>query len=260
MVTPAAAAAKPTASAVADLASTVEASTRRTRRPAAASTSSSRAASGVRTRTTEVRATRSASVVWLTRRPRDSTTTSSTVCATSLSRWLDRNTVRPSPASERSRPRSQRIPSGSSPLSGSSKISTPGSPSIAAARLSRCRMPSENRPTARPATSDSPVRASTSSTRRRGSPVAVVMTRKCWAALRPGWKVLLSSAAPTRRTGSGSRWYGRPSMVAVPAVGLARPSRMRRVLVLPDPLGPRNPVTRPGPASKDRSSTARTWP
>jgi DNA-binding NarL/FixJ family response regulator len=53
MVTPAAAAATPTASAVADLASTVEPSTRRTCRPAAASTPSSRDASGVRTRTTE---------------------------------------------------------------------------------------------------------------------------------------------------------------------------------------------------------------
>jgi DNA-binding NarL/FixJ family response regulator len=93
MVTPAAAAARPTASAVADLASTVVSSTRRTWHPAAASTLSSRAASGVRARTTEVRATSSASVVPARRRPRDRTTTSSTVCATSLSRWLETNTV-----------------------------------------------------------------------------------------------------------------------------------------------------------------------
>ena len=120
------------------------------------------------------------------RRPRARTTTSSTVWATSLSRWLETNTVRPCAASSRSRPRSQRMPSGSSPLSGSSKISTPGSPSSAPARLSRWRMPSENPPTRRPATSASPTRPRTSSTRRRGRPVAVAMTRRCWAALRPG--------------------------------------------------------------------------
>ena len=35
-------------------------------------------------------------------------------------------------------------------------------------------------------------------------------------------------------------------MVAVPAVGVTRPSSIRSVVVLPAPLGPRNPVTLPG--------------
>jgi hypothetical protein len=35
---------------------------------------------------------------------------------------------------------------------------------------------------------------------------------------------------------------------------------MRRVVVLPAPLGPRNPVIVPGSNAKDRSSTASTWP
>ena len=35
---------------------------------------------------------------------------------------------------------------------------------------------------------------------------------------------------------------------------------MRRVVVLPEPLGPRNPVTRPGSTVNERSSTARTGP
>ena len=70
-------------------------------------------------------------------RPRLMTTTSSTVCAASASRWLDTSTVRPSPASWRSRSRIQRIPSGSRPLSGSSRISTPGSPSKVVASVSR---------------------------------------------------------------------------------------------------------------------------
>src|ERR1700733_4958522 len=49
-------------------------------------------------------------------------------------------------------------------------------------------------------------------------------------------------------------------MVAVPAVGCTRPSSMRRVVVLPDPLGPRKPVTRPGATVNDRLSTASTGP
>src|SRR2546423_2154750 len=48
-------------------------------------------------------------------------------------------------------------------------------------------------------------------------------------------------------------------MVALPAVGLTRPRSTRSVVVLPAPLGPRNPVTRPGSAVNDRSSTARTF-
>ncbi len=35
---------------------------------------------------------------------------------------------------------------------------------------------------------------------------------------------------------------------------------MRIVVDLPDPLGPRNPVTAPGRTSKDKSSTATTLP
>ena len=35
---------------------------------------------------------------------------------------------------------------------------------------------------------------------------------------------------------------------------------MRRVVVFPDPLGPRKPVTRPGSTVNDRLSTARTDP
>src|SRR5579875_1651559 len=49
-------------------------------------------------------------------------------------------------------------------------------------------------------------------------------------------------------------------MVAVPAVGRTRSRRMRSVVVLPAPLGPRNPVTRPGSTVKVRSLTAATLP
>ncbi len=73
----------------------------------------------------------------------------SAVNAISLMRWLETNTVRPSAARRRNSVRIQRIPSGSRPLTGSSHSSTPGSPSSAAARPSRCRMPSENFPARR---------------------------------------------------------------------------------------------------------------
>src|SRR4051794_17887536 len=45
-------------------------------------------------------------------------------------------------------------------------------------------------------------------------------------------------------------------MVAVPVVGRMRPRSMRRVVVLPAPLGPRKPVMRPGSTTKSRSWTA----
>src|SRR5262245_47213989 len=48
-------------------------------------------------------------------------------------------------------------------------------------------------------------------------------------------------------------------MVATPLVGATRFSSMRRVVVLPEPLGPRKPVTRPGSTVNDSPSTARTF-
>src|SRR4051794_34049699 len=60
--------------------------------------------------------------------------------------------------------------------------------------------------------------------------------------------------------GSGNSANGTPSTVALPAVGRARPSTMRSVVVLPAPFGPRNPVTAPSLTRNDRSSTAATSP
>jgi hypothetical protein len=70
-------------------------------------------------------------------------TTSSTDCATSASRWLETSTARPLAACSRSSRRIQLMPGGSRPLVGSSRISTSGSPSSAAAIASRWRMPIE---------------------------------------------------------------------------------------------------------------------
>ena len=71
-----------------------------------------------------------------------------------------------------------------------------------------------------------------------------------------------SPRAPPRRAGTDrpARRYGMPAMVAVPPVGVTRPSSIRSVVVLPAPLGPRNPVTLPCSTSKLRLSTATTSP
>lgn len=76
--------------------------------------------------------------------PRPMTIRCSAVSAISLIRCEETKTVRPSLASCFIRLRTQRMPSGSRPLTGSSKSSTCGSPSSAAAMPSRWPMPSEN--------------------------------------------------------------------------------------------------------------------
>jgi hypothetical protein len=49
-------------------------------------------------------------------------------------------------------------------------------------------------------------------------------------------------------------------MTALPAAGSMSPSKHRKVVVLPAPLGPSKPVTRPGCTEKLRLLTARTPP
>ena len=106
------------------------------------------AASGVRTRTASPDAslTKPSTVESAIKRPRPTTISQSAIMLISLIRWDETKTVRPSAASERSRLRIQRMPSGSSPLDGSSRISVFGSPSRAAAIPRRCPMPRENEP------------------------------------------------------------------------------------------------------------------
>ena len=69
--------------------------------------------------------------------------TVSATCWTSLRMWLDTSTVLPRSASPRMVARISWMPAGSSPLVGSSKISSSGSLSRVAAMASRCFMPRE---------------------------------------------------------------------------------------------------------------------
>ena len=89
----------------------------------------------------------------------------SAVSAISLIRWLETNTVRPSAARVLNIWRIQWMPSGSRPLTGSSKIRIGGSPSMAAAMPTRCFMPSEKPLKRRCATASRPVSCSTCWTR-----------------------------------------------------------------------------------------------
>src|SRR4029450_4790608 len=57
-----------------------------------------------------------------------------------------------------------------------------------------------------------------------------------------------------------SRQGSPPSSRAVPASARSSPSRTRRVVVLPAPLGPRKPCTSPVRTSRSRPSRARVGP
>src|SRR5690349_17047532 len=74
--------------------------------------------------------------------------------------------------------------------------------------------------------------------------------------VRPACCAEASSSTPTCRPGLGMSWKCRPPMVTRPLVAGVSPTITRMVVVLPAPLGPRKPVTRPGWQVKLTSSTA----
>ncbi len=113
--------------------------------------------------------------------------------------------------------------------------------------------------TARLAAPSSSTISSVSSTRASGMPAPVAMTRRALRPERPGWKPEESRSAPTRAAGARSSRYRLPRMVTDPAEGRTRSRIMRRVVVLPAPLGPRTPVIVPDSIVKLTSSTARTF-
>ena len=171
--------------------------------PSAVISSRSRSASGDLTSTdrSELRSMNSSVEESAISAPRPITMRWSAVTAISLIRWLDTKIVRPSEASWRMKVRTQRMPSGSRPLTGSSSISTGGSPSMAAAIPSRCVMPSENPPVRLLATSRRPTISSTSSARLAGRSWVWARYSRWLRALRPGWMLRASSSAPTTVSG-----------------------------------------------------------
>src|SRR5579859_7533026 len=177
----------------------------RTAAPASRRRAASSAAWGLRTCTDcwELDRTNSSTLVSAISRPLPITSRCSAVRAISLIRWLETSTVRPSAASVRMRVRTQWMPSGSRPFTGSSKMSTAGSPSSAEAMPSRWLMPSEKPFARRLATSSRPTMRSTSSTRRRGMPLLWARHSRWSRARRPPCSALASRRAPTSRIGAG---------------------------------------------------------
>ena len=118
------------------------------------------------------------------------------------------------------------------------------------ARPRRWRMPSENPPTRRPAASRGR-RAQHLVDAVAVEPAAVAVIRS-WFERCAGMKGVASEqcADDGRRRGELSVWLSEHGGGA--GGGPPRPSSIRRVVVLPAPLGPRNPVTRPRFASKLR--------
>jgi hypothetical protein len=233
-----------------------------TRPPAAATARARMSCDGVRTMTAwpELRSMNSAIPQSAISRPRPTTIRWSAVFSISDIRWLETNTARPSAASDLISLRIHKMPSGSSPFTGSSNISTCGSPSSAAAMPSRWLMPSENPLDRFPATPDSPTMSSTSATRRGEMPLVYARHSRWFRALRPPWAARASISAPTSRIGLAAWRCGFPSIVTAPAVGRSRPRISRIVVVLPAPFGPTKPVTIPGRTVKLRSSTASVCP
>ena len=132
------------------------------------------------------------------------------------------------------------------PLNGSSIMSTGGSPSMAAAIPSRCRMPREYPPALRLAAVCSPACSITASTRRAVRPCEWASQSRWLRALRLGCSAAASSKAPTWLSGCRRLAYGWPPTSAVPSSGASRPRITRIVVDFPAPLGPTNPVTWPG--------------
>src|SRR5215210_5123164 len=180
----------------------------------------------------------------------------SATASTSASRCEESSTVPPRSAKPRSSPRIQRMPSGSRPLAGSSRIRTSGSPSSAWAKPRRWRMPSEYWPTRwRAAVSSRPTSSSSASTRCAGTPMVWAETASASRPRRPACWADASSRVPTRRPGFGRSRYRPPRIWAWPLSGLERPTSIRIVVVLPAPLGPRKPVTVPGSQRNVTSET-----
>lgn len=205
-------------------------------------------------------ATKSSTVVSARSRPRPMVISWSAVRDISLIRCEQTRTVRPCSARDPSRLRIHSTPSGSRPLTGSSRMRVAGSPSSAAAMPRRWPMPSEKPLIRLWATVFSPAGSRTCSTRPRGMPWVWASAMRWLKAVRPGWTERASRSAPTSVSGALCAAYARPSIVERPRVGASRPSSMRMVVDFPAPFGPGNPVTMPGRTVKSRPRTTAVSP
>ena len=150
---------------------------------------------------------------------------------------------------------------GSMPLNGSSRTSTCGSCTSAAATRVRCRIPLEYVSMRRScasviSTRDSARRAAASGSGNRCS-LALASTNS--QAVRNPCTASRSLTRPRIRYTDGLRQAGAPATVTVPRDGGRKPAIMCSRVVLPAPFGPSSPVT-PGPRVMVMLLTATTLP
>ena len=150
--------------------------------------------------------------------------------------------------------------SGSRPLVGSSSTSSSGSWNAAWTRPIFCRLPRESSPSGR---SRSAWKRSASSRRpaeiahaAQVGEIAHQLAAGQLAGRRRSRRAGCRAARGSRRRRAGcrARTRGRP------LVGCSSPSSVRIVVVLPAPLGPRNPKTSPASTANDTSSIPRALP
>ncbi len=216
-----------------------------------AGTSTSSAVTDVR-----VRWRSSASDPDCTVRPARMIETSSHSASTSARMWLDSNTVRPSRRTSRMHRWNSDSISGSRPDVGSSSTSSSARDASAAIRATFWRLPLEY---VRARLVGSSSNRATSSSRRAGSKSPRI--RPSRSMVSPPVSLGHSETSPgtyaSRRCNATASAHGSPpSSSTRPPSARSRPSRIRIVVDLPAPLGPRNPWIVPGSTSRSRPSSA----
>ena len=172
----------------------------------------------------------------------------------------DTNTVRPSSASDFRSVRTQRTPSGSSPLTGSSRITDlwlaeQGRGDAEPLSHAETEPPDPlSGDGGQPDQLEDLVDPATAHARGLGESQQVVAGRPS------GVDCLGLQQDSELGHGGGGRAYAFPFTRTRPEVGASSPAIIRIVVDFPAPFGPRNPVTVPGGATKLRSSTARVGP
>ena len=157
----------------------------------------------------------------------------------------------------------RRMPAGSSPVSGSSRIRTAGSCSRAAATESFCFMPRDSSLGRTPLFSVSSISASNSGilAAASGTPYRRAVKRRCSSTVRYSKRCGSSGMKARRRFAStGATARSKPAMLSVPVVGRRMPASARSVVVFPAPLGPTNPRISPCGTSRFSPRTADTAP
>jgi len=179
--------------------------------------------------------------------------------------WVVSSTVVPAAAIWRTSSHTRLRLRGSSPVVGSSRNSRSGVTIRLAAMSSRRRIPPEYPPTVRPAASVRSNAASSSSARRRpparGRPCRRPRTIRFSYPVRSSSRAANWPVTATRaRIASRSPTRSCPRTRAVPPSARVKVARMRIVVVLPAPLGPRNPYTWPRRTVRSIPSSARLPP